>query len=532
MKESARLASSTDAGDGEAGGARKFAEALAPLSRSDASISIHAVGHSAGAIFHAHLLPLLLELGLKVDSLAFLAPAIRVDLFKQMLLRPILKKDIKAFEMFTMDEEAERDDDCVEPLSVTLYGKSLLYLVSRAFEPKRKTPILGLEEMFRVDAEIEALFQNGARLELARARGKLQNPHTQAKRHGCFDNDDATMASVLTTIAGQPPLPSLPATTRSCSGERTIRGLPASDPSLDGGDLSTASSGLVIQPQIPPASTLPLLANRRGRALCVGIDNYAVRPLGGCVSDANTWARVLRALKFDVTMVLDREATRQTILDALKTLVVDARPNELLVFQFSGHGSQADDVSGDEKDRFDEALVPIDFHTGALLIDDDLAEIYRQLPTGAVLTLFMDCCHSGTNSRFSPIVGRGAFDPTEKVRFLELTPDVQNAHRAFRARYGSSEPTRPEESLQGVIHFAACLDDQFAYESGGQGHFTRVAASNLAQAVAKGTLNEDFGTSITSAVTALGRPQTPRLMKLPPALAGRALLMQPSFAGA
>jgi hypothetical protein len=166
-----------------------------------------------------------------------------------------------------------------------------------------------------------------------------------------------------------------------------------------------------------------------------------------------------------------------------------------------------------------------------LLLDDDLGEIYQQLPAGAVLTLFMDCCHSGTNSRFSPLIGRGAFDPTEKVRFLELTPDLQNAHRAFRARFGSPEPTSAEESLPGVIHFAACLDDQFAYESGGQGHFTRVASSALAQAVTKGTLNEDFGTTPAHAVTALGRPQTPRLMKLPQALAGRALLA-PTIAGA
>ena len=64
------------------------------------------------------------------------------------------------------------------------------------------------------------------------------------------------------------------------------------------------------------------------------------------------------------------------------------------------------DLNGDESDRYDEALVPIDYDTGALLLDDDLADIYRQLPDGAVLTLFMDCCHSGTNSRFTPMERR------------------------------------------------------------------------------------------------------------------------------
>ena len=87
------------------------------------------------------------------------------------------------------------------------------------------------------------------------------------------------------------------------------------------------------------------------------------------------------------------------------------------------------------------------------MLDDDLADIYRKLPDGAVLTLFMDCCHSGTNSRFRPI---GApVNRTERVRFLRLTEDVVEAHRRFRAQRGTPEPTSPEESLPGIIHFAA-----------------------------------------------------------------------------
>ncbi|HET9396695.1 MAG TPA: hypothetical protein VFO36_11605, partial [Nitrospiraceae bacterium] len=189
MKESARLASNPDAGDGEAGGARIFVEALAALIHSGLhgkNVAVHAVGHSAGAIFHSHLLPVLLGLNVPIESLSLLAPAVRTDLFKEQLLKLISDKQIKSFSMFTMDEEAERDDDCVEPLGATLYGKSLLYLVSRAFEPKRKTPILGLEEMLREDKDLVTLFNGSARLHLSRARGKAPNEATRARKHGCF----------------------------------------------------------------------------------------------------------------------------------------------------------------------------------------------------------------------------------------------------------------------------------------------------------------------------------------------------------
>jgi hypothetical protein len=515
MKESARLASSIDAGGGEAGGARIFAEALATLIKAKPGgkdIAVHAVGHSAGAILHAHLLPVLMDQQIPIDGLAYLAPAIRIDLFKQMLLQPIIAQQIKSFAMFTMDEEAERDDDCVAPLGITLYGKSLLYLVSRAFETKRKTPILGLEEMLNHDAEIMERFDpatpNRSRLELAYARGKPQNEATQAKQHGCFDNDAATMASVFKTVTGALPNRPFPLATSECA-EGRARALPA---------LSAPISGAGFR----AAADIQTMGGKR--ALCVGIDQYRDSPLGGCVRDANTWASLLSELHFDVTTLLDGAATRQSVLDSLKLLVESARPGDSLVFQYSGHGTQVEDLNGDESDRYDEALVPVDYHTGALLLDDDLAEIYRLLPDQVVLTLFMDCCHSGTNSRFAAI-DRNAARSGERRRFLELSREVTDAHRRFRARFGSAPPTSAEESLPGIIHFAACLDNQYAYESDGQGHFTRIATADLKDAIRRGVTNEDFSIALAGKVGALGRPQTPRLMRLPAPLSDRVVLM-------
>lgn len=516
MKDYALKSSAADAGGGEAGGALIFAQALRSLIASPPGgkpITLNVVGHSAGAIFHSHFVPALIDESMQVDSLAFLAPAVRIDLFKQMVVPHLASGKIARFEMYTMDEEAEKDDDLIEPLGVPVYGKSLLYLVSNAFEPEtKKAAILGLEERFRTDPDITTLFEPAGahRLEFSHAKGKPHNPATHSRMHGCFDNDDATMRSVLETIAGLPTTVEFPIKDKKCD------------------KASSRALGIGFdaeRPSWPSSASAPgarVTAGAR-RALCIGIDSYSTSPLAGCVRDAQTWANALRGLRFDVTTVLDRDATRQRVLDALHTLVDSARPGDSLVFQYSGHGTQAEDLNGDESDRYDEALVPIDYTSGALLLDDDLADVYRRLPGGAVLTLFMDCCHSGTNSRFAPIDRRGA-PGNERRRFLELTADLEEAHRRFRARAPAPDPTNAEESLPGLIHFAACLDNQFAYESDGQGHFTRIAAAALASAVSRGQTNEDYGNDVATQVIGLGRPQTPRLMRLPAGLDRLALL--------
>lgn len=518
MKDYALKASAIDAGGGEAGGARTFALALRGLLASPPGgkgITLHAVGHSAGAIFHNHFVPTLIGEGMTVDSLALLAPAVRIDLFKQMIVPRLTDRSIKHFEMYTMDEETEKSDDLVKPLGIPVYGKSLLYLVSNAFEPEEeKAGILGLEERFSGDPRIAGLFppHGSHRLEFSHARGKPHNPATHARMHGCFDNDNATMVSVLKTITGM---------------ETTVR-FPVQDGKCDKASSRDLARGVEEWAFVPAARAVPPPAIRatavRGtrRALCVGIDGYPSSPLAGCVSDARAWARAFGAVGFDVTSVLDRDATRQRILEALRDLIASARAGDTLVFQFAGHGSQVDDIDGDESDGYDETLVPIDYTTGALLIDDDLADLYRQVPQGVGLTLFMDCCHSGTNSRFAP-ADRSRARGDEGRRFLELTPDIREAHRRFRARAGTPRAVRHAESLPGIVHFAACLDNQYAYESGGQGHFTRAATALLATAVNAKQTNEVFARDIEGQVTALGRPQTPRLMPLPSGQRDRAV---------
>ena len=136
MKRSAALASGPD------GGAHYVGARLARFCADNPGrITVHAAGHSAGAIFQSHFIPAARSQGApRFDSLQLLAPALRVDGFRSQLL-PLVGTDIDKMTLYTMNMKAEEDDNCLQ-----VYRRSLLYLVSRVFEPEDEAPILGLEQ--------------------------------------------------------------------------------------------------------------------------------------------------------------------------------------------------------------------------------------------------------------------------------------------------------------------------------------------------------------------------------------------------
>ena len=75
-----------------------------------------------------------------------------MDGFRTQLL-PMVDHDINKITVYTMNMQAENDDNCLQ-----IYRKSLLYLVSQIFEPEDDAPILGLEQSIRSDPELTAAF--------------------------------------------------------------------------------------------------------------------------------------------------------------------------------------------------------------------------------------------------------------------------------------------------------------------------------------------------------------------------------------
>jgi len=205
MKENGRLASENpDQRDGLpiagmqllAHYANASIQALPPEER--ARWEIHVVAHSAGSIFTAYLAPLLAECMVPSKTIQFLAPAVTVGLFQDRLVPLISRGKLPKPVVYLLSDTAECDD------SVGPYGKSLLYLVSNAFEEKREMPLLGMKRY--LDKAPQPSRDAIADVIVAgedRGEGRRSNSDT----HGGFDNDADTMNSVLSRILGRKPAP-------------------------------------------------------------------------------------------------------------------------------------------------------------------------------------------------------------------------------------------------------------------------------------------------------------------------------------
>jgi hypothetical protein len=267
------------------------------------------------------------------------------------------------------------------------------------------------------------------------------------------------------------------------------------------------------------------------RALCVGINTYPTAPLSGCVADAQEWADALRNLGFDVSMLIDEHATYDAILQAFSDLVQSGTEGDVLVFQYAGHGTNVPNEDGDDEiDDRDEALCPHDFASGALIIDDDVADIIMSLREGVNLTAFMDCCFSQTNTRFA--IGPTLAGPRggdTRPRLFQPTPELEQAHAKFRDSRDQKRLARPRQiGLMKNVSFAACLDHELAWETLGHGDFTRIAVPLLLELAGAGITNEDFLGRVVAAFGTSPR-QHPKLDSSP-AARGR-LLLHPPRAG-
>ena len=150
------------------------------------------------------------------------------------------------------------------------------------------------------------------------------------------------------------------------------------------------------------------------RALLIGVGQYQVANanLTGVEEDIAMMREAVRILGFDdsqVKVIMDSEATLAGIRRAIEEwLVDDTRAGDRVFIYHSGHGTRIPDVSGDEADGSDEALLPFDFEETAIggghtrldnvLLDDDLGRLLARIRAREVVVL-VDSCNSGTMTK-------------------------------------------------------------------------------------------------------------------------------------
>ncbi len=248
-------------------------------------------------------------------------------------------------------------------------------------------------------------------------------------------------------------------------------------------------------------------------ALCIGINQYQHFPsatLSGCVNDAQDMASLLKDLlgfeDSDITRLSDQAATKANIMRELKRMVEGALAGRYdhLVFTFSGHGTQVPDLNLDEFDRADEAFCPHDLAPSGpqwdrdhLIVDDELHDLFVQLPSTVILEVLLETCHSGAGLRAADLL------MDRRPRYLP-PPSVE----AFRdIEYRHARPAHQKLLEKGLSHhilWTACKQNQTAADAFLDGawhgaftyHFCREArasGNHLSRAKVLAKIRSDLG---------------------------------------
>ena len=209
-----------------------------------------------------------------------------------------------------------------------------------------------------------------------------------------------------------------------------------------------------------------LVSAQQKYAVFVGINDYIEfedEP-GGDLRGAESDALLMRSVLIDrwgvlepnTRTLLSREATKDAIRESITTFLSQrAGPDDLAIFYFAGHGSQAFDLDGDEPDGLDETLAPTDvLKTSAErdIRDDEFRVWLSAIPARVVVIL--DSCHSGTATR-------GTGPMRARILDREIPSEGGREPERVRERY---DPESMSDGSATIIEVAAAGPNQSAME--------------------------------------------------------------------
>jgi len=208
-------------------------------------------------------------------------------------------------------------------------------------------------------------------------------------------------------------------------------------------------------------------------ALLVGINTYKypdrISSLAGSINDVEDMKQILIG-KFqfpeeNILVLKDSQATHAGIINAIQThLIAKVQPGDIVVFHYSGHGSQMKDVTGKMISGIDQTIVPYDSRDpSGKVFDIPGAELHPLLLQLAAktknLTFILDSCHSGS-------LVRGA-----TVRAIEgdkRTPPPLPSYVAAATR-GLGPVAADDEKSPAFASIAAATSKENAFEHFSEG---------------------------------------------------------------
>lgn len=231
-------------------------------------------------------------------------------------------------------------------------------------------------------------------------------------------------------------------------------------------------------------------------AFLVGINQYdgEIRNLQGCEYDSRSVRKFLRhfasvnELDFKAHMLLDDEATRSGVIKGF-THFRPAKPGDICVFYFSGHGSEVEAPPELQHLQADGKLQTLVCHnsrtTAQDLTDKEVSHLIWEATTedgldkGVHFLAIFDSCHSGSVSRNTSLTPR-------------LTPG-NNSIIVLKSMYGHNQFTRSGQQVSPRVgrHIAlsASRSYELAYEKRYKGIPRGVFTTTLLETLEQETLH-------------------------------------------
>jgi hypothetical protein len=219
----------------------------------------------------------------------------------------------------------------------------------------------------------------------------------------------------------------------------------------------------------------------RKLALLVGINDYpntnGFAALKGCVTDVELQRHLLiHRFGFnskDIRTLTDKQATRQGILDAFEEhLIRKAKPGDVVVFHYSGHGSRVTDPDSDNADKLNSTFVPVDaqlptgFPDKGGVVQDIMGHTLFLLMSAVQsenFTVVLDSCYSGGGTR-----GNFRIRSRDGGSQLQMSPAEKAYQEQWLLRFSMSPQEFIKQRRAGVakgVVIASAQRDQTAADT-------------------------------------------------------------------
>ena len=237
--------------------------------------------------------------------------------------------------------------------------------------------------------------------------------------------------------------------------------------------------------------------------------------LAGCINDARDMNQIATQLGYAATLMLDAEASASEVTRVIGQAARQLASGDTCLVTYSGHGSQINDVTGDEPDGKDETWVLWDRQ----LLDDELNGLWSGFEAGVRIFVLSDSCHSGTVARvmsfqkkfkspeFAAQYDRPANAPP-RIRAADPAA-IQANYLANRSHYEVSQWTHRASVNASVTLISGCQDNQLSSDGDANGLFTQ----RLKEVWNGGAFSGNYAQFHSAIVARMPSDQTPNLFR-------------------